>query len=60
VGYEAVFLLEFSCVNYDPMVELSMSVGSPVSEVYGEEEALFHKRRLSLSCVVGCCCRFRL
>jgi hypothetical protein len=39
VGSVAVFLLEFSCIDYDPLVKLSMSVGAPLLEVYGEEEA---------------------
>jgi hypothetical protein len=62
VGSEAVFLLEFSCVNYDPLVELSRSVGAPFSEVYGGEESPVSQAATVRVwfCVFGCCCKFRL
>ena len=62
MGSEAVFLLEFSCVNYDPLVELAMSVGAPLSEIYGEEEVPVSQAATIRVwfCVVGCSCWFRL
>jgi len=61
VGSKAVFLLEFSCFNYDPLVELSMSVGAPLSEVYDEEEApVSQAATIRVWFCVGCCSRFRL
>jgi hypothetical protein len=62
LGSQAVFLLEFSCVYYDPFVGLSMSAGAPLSEVYGEEEAPASQAATIrvCFCVVGFCCRFRL
>lgn len=61
MGSEAIFLLGFSCVNYDHLVELSMSVGAPLSEVYDEEEAPVSQAAATrVWFCVGCCCRFRL